>query len=122
MSSTLFQELGGSAAIDAAVAIFYRKVLVDARIAHFFEGVDMDRLANMQKSFLTLAFGGSNEYKGQGMRNAHASLVARGLNDTHFDAVVELLGQTLQELGVKPELIANVAEVANSVRSDVLGK
>ena len=42
-SPSLFAQLGGTAAVDAAVDIFYRKVLADDRVSRFFEGVDMDR-------------------------------------------------------------------------------
>ncbi len=34
--STLFEQLGGEGAVDAAVDIFYRKVLSDDRISHYF--------------------------------------------------------------------------------------
>ena len=119
---TLYEQLGGSAAVEAAVDVFYRKVLVDDRISHFFETVDMDGQIAKQKSFLTMAFGGPVNYSGQDMRRGHAHLVARGLNDSHFNAVVELLGQSLAELGVAPALIAEVEAVAESTRADVLGK
>ena len=56
------------------------------------------------------------------MRAAHSRLVARGLTDEHFDAVVAHLGGTLKELGVADELIGQVAAVAESVRDDVLGR
>lgn len=119
--ATLYEKLGGEPAINAAVDIFYRKVLNDARIAHFFDGVDMDRQIAKQKAFLTMAFGGPNNYTGLDMRKAHAHLVAKGLNGSHFDAVVENLATTLKELGVKDEDIGSVAAIAASVRSDVLG-
>jgi len=48
--------------------------------------------------------------------------VARGLNDGHFDAVVELLAESLQELGVQAAEIAQVAAIAESVRPDVLNR
>lgn len=118
----LFDRLGGEAAVDAAVDIFYRKVLMDERINAFFEGVDMDKQAAKQKAFLTMAFGGPNNYTGEDMRRGHAHLVERGLNDTHFDAVVENLGATLKELGVADDLIAEVAAIAETTRNDVLGK
>ena len=38
-------------ALDAAVDVFYRKVLTDDRISHFFDDVDMDRQIAKQKSF-----------------------------------------------------------------------
>lgn len=120
--ATIYEQLGGAPAMDAAVDIFYRKVLADDRISKFFEGVDMERQALKQKAFLTMVFGGPNAYTGKDMRAAHAHLVTRGLNDAHFDAVVENLGATLAELGVAGEKIGEVAAIAESVRKDVLGK
>ncbi|WP_309398103.1 group I truncated hemoglobin [Cerasicoccus maritimus] len=121
--STIYDKLGGEPAIDAAVDIFYVKVLADDRIKHFFVGVDMDKQRDHQKKFLTFAFGGPSNYSGRSMGPAHAKLVQdMGLNDTHFDAVVENLAATLTELGVPDELIGEVAAVAESVRADVLGK
>jgi hemoglobin len=120
--STLFEQLGGQAAVEAAVDAFYRKVLSDDRISSFFEGVDMDRQAAKQKAFLTMVFGGPAHYTGLDMRRGHAHLVARGLNDSHFDAVVENLGATLRELGVAEELVQQVAALAETTRNDVLGR
>ena len=102
--------------------IFYRKVLADDRISSFFDGVDMEKQAAKQKAFLTMAFGGPNNYTGEDMRRGHAHLVERGLNDSHFDAVVENLGGTLAELGVSDDLIGEVAAIAETTRNDVLGK
>ncbi len=119
---SLYNDLGGEAAVNAAVDIFYRKVLKDARIKQFFEGVDMDKQAAKQKAFLTMAFGGPHNYSGADMRRGHAHLVAKGLNDSHFDAVMENLGATLKELNVPDNLIAQAAAIAESTRKDVLGK
>jgi hemoglobin len=119
---SLYEQLGGQAAVDTAVDIFYRKVLTDDRISRFFDDVDMDRQRGKQKAFLTMVFGGPNNYSGKDMRAAHARLIAMGLNDTHFDTVVELLGGTLAELGVAPELIKKVAAIAESTRNDVLNR
>ena len=119
---TLFEQLGGEAAVDAAVDVFYRKVLSDYRINRFFDGVDMDTQAAKQKAFLTMAFGGPNNYSGKDMRDAHARFVKMGLDDSHFDAVVENLAETLIELGVSKELIAQVGAIAETTRADILGK
>ncbi|MGO8754604.1 MAG: group I truncated hemoglobin [Gallionellaceae bacterium] len=119
---SLYDEIGGEAAVNAAVDIFYRKVLKDDRIKRFFDDVDMAKQAAKQKAFLTMAFGGPNKYTGEDMRKGHAHLVARGLNDSHFDAVVEDLGATLKELNVPANLIAQVAAIAESTRNDVLGR
>ncbi len=119
---TLYEQLGGEAAVKAAVDEFYVKVLADDRVNGFFEGVDMDRQRAMQTAFLTFAFGGPNHYEGKDLRTAHAHLVAKGLNDTHFDVILEHLGATLKELGVPDELIGQAAGIANSLRDDILGK
>lgn len=119
---SLYEQIGGEAAVNAAVDIFYRKVLSDDRINAFFDDVDMEKQAAKQKAFLTMAFGGPHNYTGLDMRQGHAHLVARGLNDSHVDAVIEDLGATLRELGVKEELIAQVAAIAESTRNDVLSR
>ena len=108
--------------MDAAVDLFYRKVLSDDRVNEFFDGVDMERQAAKQKAFLTMVTGGPNNYTGRNMRDAHAKLVARGLNDSHVDAIIELLGETLKELGVSDDQIKQVAAIAESVRDDVLSR
>lgn len=119
---SLYTEIGGEPAVNAAVDIFYRKVLKDDRINRFFSGVDMEKQAAKQKAFLTMAFGGPHSYTGEDMRRGHAHLVAQGLNDTHFDAVMEHIGATLTELKVPANLIAQAAAIAESTRKDVLGK
>ena len=119
---TLYDKIGGAAAVDTAVDIFYRKVLSDYRINRFFDDVDMEAQLVKQKAFFTMAFGGPNNYSGTDMRNAHARLVKMGLNNDHFDAVMEHLGATMKELNVPDELIAQAAAIAESTRKDVLGK
>lgn len=120
--STLYEKLGGEAAVDAAVNKFYRRVLADDRISIYFEGVDMERQAAKQKAFLTMVFGGPANYTGLDMKKGHAHLVERGLNDSHFDAVIENLGATLKDMGVSDDLIGEVAALAETTRESVLGR
>jgi hemoglobin len=120
--ATIYEQIGGEPAVNLAVDIFYRKVLADDRISRFFEGVDMDEQARKQKAFLTMVFGGPHSYTGKDMRVAHDRLVKMGMDDSHFDAVMENLGATLKELNVPDALIGEVAKIAESVRGDVLGK
>ena len=122
MSKSLYERIGGEPAVNAAVDIFYRKVLNDHRINRFFDNVDMEKQAAKQKAFLTMAFGGPHNYTGEDMRKGHAHLVKMGLDDSHFDAVVEDLGATLEELNVPQELIAEVVAICETTRNDVLGR
>ena len=121
-NQTLYERLGGEAAVDAAVERFYEKVLSDVNLAPFFDALDMKRQARKQKAFLTVAFGGPNRYTDRAMRGAHAKPRENGLNDSHVDAVVGHLTQTLRELGVGEADVQEVGAVAESVRNDILGR
>ena len=116
-TASIFEQIGGEAAVNAAVDIFYRKVLSDDRISHFFDTIDMDAQHTKQKAFLTMAFGGPNSYTGKDMREAHKHM---NLTEEHFNAVAEALVGTLEELSVPQPLIDEVVTVAVSVKSDVL--
>ena len=121
-SLSLYDRIGGAAAVEAAVDVFYDKVINDYRINRFFDGIDMNAQAVKQKAFFTMAFGGPNTYTGADLRTAHARLDKMGLGNDHFDVVMEHLGATLQELNVPAELIGEAAALAESTRNDVLGK
>jgi len=122
VSESLFQRIGGEAAVNAAVDIFYRRVLTDARISSYFSDIDMDAQRAKQKAFLSMVFGGPKSYSGKDMRQAHKRLVDKGLNDSHFDAVAGHLQATLDELKVPNALSAEVMAIAGSTRNDVLNR
>lgn len=115
--ASVYEQIGGAAAVDAAVDIFYRKVLADPVISHFFDSVDMDRQIGKQKAFLTMAFGGPNKYTGKDMREAHKHMK---LKEEHFNAVAGHLQGTLKELNVPQNLIDEVMKIAASTHDDVL--
>lgn len=123
MTNSLYKRLGGEPALEAAVGMFYVKVLKDPILKPMFEGVDMDSLKRHQQAFMGYAFGGPNEYDGRSMCAAHAHLVERfGLNDVHFDAVAEHLESTLKALKVDNTTVMEVLVLVESLRKDVLGK
>ena len=122
VEKSVYEQMGGEPAMAAAVEVFYRKVLEDDRISHFFEDVDMERQAAKQKAFLTMVTGGPASYSGKDMRAGHAHLVRQGLNDLHFDAVAGHLKATLEELGVAAPLVERVLAIAESARADVLNR
>ena len=117
---SLYQKLGGQPAIDAAVESFYKKVLADDRIKHFFGDINMTAQRRKQKAFLSAAFGGPIPWTGKDMRKAHENLP--GLNETHFNAVAENLQKTLEELKVPKDLIDQVMAIAASTKDDVLNR
>ncbi len=120
MPAILYERIGGEVAVNSAVDIFYRKVLSDDSISHFFDSTDMGEQRAKQKSFLTMAFGGPNNYTGSDLRSAHKALVENGLGEAHFNSVAKHLQDTLSELKVTDDLITEVMAIAASTHDDVL--
>ena len=117
--TSLFERLGGMAAVDAAVNKFYIKVLADKRISRFFTSTDMIQMHAKQKAFLSYVFGGPVNYEGKDMRAAHARM---RLKEIHFNAVAEHLEATLIELKVPKNLIQEVMTIAASTKKEVLNR
>jgi len=118
-TQTLFDRIGGMAAVNAAVDIFYAKVLEDDRINQFFTHTDMQIQSRKLRGFLAYAFGAPMNYTGKNMRDAHAHM---RLTDEHFNAVAGHLVATLEELNVDKGLISEVVAIAVSTKDDVLNR
>lgn len=116
---SIYHRLGGQPAIDAAVDLFYTKVLADKRVNHFFEDVNMKRQIRRQKAFLAAAFGGPIPYEGRSLRKAHADL---DLKESDFNAIAGHLQATLKELKIDEALIGEVMKVAASTKDAVLNR
>jgi signal transduction histidine kinase/CheY-like chemotaxis protein/truncated hemoglobin YjbI len=119
---SLFERIGGIKIINAAVARLYEKILTDELLLSFFQNTNIGELKRMQTAFVTMAFGEKQEYTGRQLRTAHASLVERGLNDEHFNALVKHLAAVMWSLGVSQDLIGEGVAIVEKYRSDVLGK
>jgi hemoglobin len=105
-NETLYEQIGGKAAIEAAVERFYERVLSDPALAHFFTGVNIARLKAHQFAFLSQALEGPKQYSGASMEAAHARLA---IEQSHFDLVAAHLVETLRELHVSEGIIAQIA-------------
>lgn len=122
IDGNLLECLGGEEAVDALVGALYFNILNDDRVARFFTATDVDALRNHQRRFLTFAFGGEDRYQGRSMREAHQRLVEeQGLNDSHFDAITEILAVTLADFGYRSDLVRRVVARVGELREDVLG-
>lgn len=119
---SLYETIGGEASIDAALDKFYPKILGDARVSFLFEGVDLARLRQHARAFLTMAFGGPNRYGGRDLRSAHARARGQGLNEASFEVFMGHFHDTLVELGVPKAQIEEIAAIAQGGRNDVLGR
>jgi hemoglobin len=119
---SLYTDLGGDAAIAAALDHFYDKVTADEELAGYFEHVDLDRLKETQRTFFAMALGGPDEYEGLGLRRAHELPREQGLGPEHYHRFMRHFENTLSELGVPPEKSAEVMAIAHTGKEDVLDK
>jgi hemoglobin len=103
--ASVFDAIGGSAAVAAAVDVLYGRLLADPQLAHYFEGVDVRALATHMRAFLTAALGGPELYQGRDMGAAHARLA---ITTADWDATVGHVVASLESLNVPAEHIGEI--------------
>jgi hemoglobin len=119
---SLYQELGGEAAIEMALDRFYEKVMDDSRVNKYFDGIHIDQLKRKQRAFFTMAFGGPNQYQGRSLRAAHTRPRAKGLDESGFALFMDHFQSTLEELGLGEDHVSQVMAIAHSGEDDVLDR
>jgi hemoglobin len=102
---SLYERLGGEAAIKEIVWLFYQRVVADPQLVGYFSGVDMMRQRRHMATFLSGALGGPRTYTGRDLETAHAGL---GVRSADFGQVVFHLVETLHDIGVSQTLIADI--------------
>ena len=114
---SIYEEIGGRAAVDAAVAGLYERIMADPALSPYFDGVDMARLARHQRAFVGAALGGPVVYAGSDMASAHAGLE---ITPEAFGAVVGHLVDTLTSLGVPEATINEIGARLAPLQDDVV--
>jgi hemoglobin len=94
---TLFDRLGGVAAITAVVDEFVNRTTTDPRIKERFFNTDAAALKKYLADFVCSATGGTCTYTGRDMATAHAGM---DLVDDEFNALVEDLKGALDKFKV----------------------
>jgi hemoglobin len=117
----LFSLIGGSQTVAAAVEAFYRRILADESISHFFAHSDLAHLRAHLNMFVSALLGGPETYTGRDVAAIHAHLQPR-LNDTHFDAFLKHFRAALKEVGVKDDKADRIIKLLERKRSSVLNR
>jgi hemoglobin len=120
MIDELYDLIGGKRTVWAATEAFYRRVLVDDTLSHFFEKTDMAQLRARQSMFISMLLGGRVVYTGKDIAAAHLHARQQGLNDGHYDRFLEHFRQALKEVGVQADRIDKVTKLLESKRGTVL--
>lgn len=120
MIDALYDLIGGRHAIWAATESFYKRVLADDSLRHFFKRTDMAHLQSRQSMFLSMLLGGRVVYTGKDIHDTHAWARNHGLNDANFDTFLNHFRSALEEVGVKAEKAEKVIELLETKRNDIL--
>lgn len=115
---SLYERLGGEAALTSITKAFYDKVLADYELKPFFDHTSMDKQRSMQHEFLCEALGGPVNYTGKPLAYAHQG---RGIKTQHFAKFVQLFLETLHEMGVSEEDADEVISRLNTRTNEIIG-
>lgn len=113
----LWAELGHGRIVREVMEAFYAQVYVDEQLAHFFEGVTMDRSIDKQYSFMKQCLTGEKVYMGDRPRNAHHWMI---ISNELFDYRQQLMVQTLREHGLSAEQIERWTRYEEVFRPDMV--
>ncbi|MEV6105909.1 group 1 truncated hemoglobin [Streptomyces sp. NPDC051940] len=113
---SIYDSIGGEAAVSAAVDDFYKRVLADPSLTGYFEDIDVARLKGHQRAFIGAALGGPARYNGRPMAKAHEGL---GITPDDFGRVVGHLVDTLDSLGVPSETIGRIGDTLAPLQQDI---
>ena len=122
MIDVLSDVIGSVRTLGAAIESFYRRVLEDETLCHFFDSTDMVHLRARQSMFISMLLGGTVVYTGKDIGAAHAPARARGLTEKHFDAFLKHFRAALGEVGVKPDKAEKVMTLLETKRTSVLNR
>jgi len=115
--ATLYERLGGLDAITSVIDDFVGRCAADDRINGKFARTDIARLKRMLVDQVCMASGGPCTYQGRSMRETHDGMAVTG---GEFDALVEDLVATLNQLGVGKQEQDELLAVLGPLRSDIV--
>lgn len=115
---SLYDRIGGEAAIEAITKAFYERVLADEELRPFFENTAMEKQICMQREFLSSALDGPVVYSGRPLSHAHQE---RGIKSRHFARFVGHFLDTLKAFGVSDEIADEVISRLNTRHNEITG-
>jgi len=114
--ATMFERIGGEAALRAIVDDFVDRTVDDIMIGFFFRGVDRARLKQLEYQHAAEHLGGPVRYEGRPLRQAHAKHRIMG---GQFARRKELLRKTLVAHAVPDEIASAWLAHVESLREQV---
>jgi hemoglobin len=115
-ADSIYDRIGGHAALEVVVEDFYCRVLEDDHLSGFFAGANMNRLKGKQVEFFAAALGGPEPYTGAPMKQVHKG---RGITIHHFNLVAGHLKDSLTAAGVPETTISEILGAIAPLAADI---
>jgi hemoglobin len=117
-SITLFDKYGGIPTIAKVVKAFHQEILARKHLAAYFDGIDLENLAEHTVKFVAYVMGKPAEfYTGRDMYTAHAKF---HIHSMHFDEVADVLKDVLTAAGMSKPDIALVMMRVEGLREMII--
>jgi hemoglobin len=117
-SKSLFERLGGQAAITAVVDDLTARIVADGRINQRFANTDVPHFKQALVEQLCEVSGGPCKYAGKDMRTAHAGM---NIADDEFTFLVEDIKATLAKFKVPAREQEELLSALGGMKKDVVG-
>jgi hemoglobin len=118
VTPSLYDRLGGAAAVAIVVDTFTARVHGDTMLAPLFRGVDMDNFKRLMRELICQETGGGCTYTGRSMAAAHQGL---NVTDTQFEMVLGYLGATLDTFKVPAQEKNELLTALGGMKGDIVG-
>jgi hemoglobin len=117
---SLYDRIGGEAALGRLIDHFYHRVIHDGEIGHYFAHVPVEKVKHMQREFLAMATGGPVTYSGRPLSQVHRPLA---ISRREFQRFAGHLLATLEEVAIgepdRHEIMARINLYADEIINDV---
>lgn len=116
---TLFDQLGGQAALTATVDEFCSRALAEPALRRYLDDVNLASVRPGLGDFLAATLGGPATYAGPRVARLRAEL---DITSFHLDLALGLFADTLRAGGASEDLIGLVITELLPVRDELLGQ
>jgi len=120
---SLYERLGGEAAITAVVDDFTARAAADPKVNFFRDGkyakMDVAQFKKHLVAMVASATGGPQKYTGRDMKTAHKGM---RITDAEFDALAANLVATLDKFKVPAKEKDELLKIVGSTRPDIVAQ
>lgn len=117
MNATLYERVGGHAAVARLVLDFYDRVLECDDLAPYFASVDMRRLVEHQAKFVSSIMGGPTSYSDQELAEIHSHL---RVDSAAFESLADIFAETVGDHLADPADAARIVEIVRQRKARIV--